>query len=130
MIKNLVMFKVGWLACVAGAAAGFAWLGAVVVAAVVLEHLRTAPQPGREVWLLAAAGMRKPGRHASRLLQLQVMSAEQAELAAAGLRDIRGVLEAVVVGEEGVAYLKIDRNSLDDADLDAFVQDAFVGAQA
>ena len=72
-------------------------------------------------WLLAAAGMRRPGRHASRLLQLQVMSASQAELAAAGLREIRGVLEAVVVGDEGVAYLKIDRDSLDDADLEAFV---------
>jgi len=72
-------------------------------------------------WLVAAVGMRKPGRHASRLLQLQVMPAEQAERAAAALRGIRGVLEAVVVGDEGVAYLKIDRDSLNDADLDAFV---------
>jgi len=73
------------------------------------------------LWLLLAAGMRRPGRHASRLLQLTEMPAEQAEQLAAGLRDIRGVLEAVVVGDEGVAYLKVDRDTLDDADLDAFI---------
>ncbi len=73
------------------------------------------------LWLLVAAGMRRPGRHASRLLQLSAMPADQAEQYAAGLRDIRGVLEAVVVGEEGVAYLKIDRDTLNDADLDAFI---------
>lgn len=73
------------------------------------------------VWLLVASGMSKPGRHASRLLQLPVMSADQAALVASGLREIQGVLEAVVVGDEGVAYLKVDRDSLNDADLDAFV---------
>jgi len=73
------------------------------------------------LWLLLAAGMRRPGRHASRLLHLTEMPAEQAEQLAAGLRDIRGVLEAVVVGDEGVAYLKVDRDTLDDADLDAFI---------
>ena len=65
--------------------------------------------------------MRRPGRHASRLLHLNEMPAEQAEQVAANLRNIKGVLEAVVVGDEGVAYLKVDRDSLDDADLDAFV---------
>jgi len=71
-------------------------------------------------WLLIASGMRKPGRHASRLLQLEVMSAEQAQLAAGRLREIRGVLEAVVIGEEGTAYLKIDRDLFDEQALDAF----------
>lgn len=81
-------------------------------------------------WLLVASGMAKTGRHASRLLHLQPMPGSQAELVAAQLRDIRGVVEAVVIGEEGVAYLKVDRDRLDDAELDAFKQDAFVGAQA
>jgi len=72
-------------------------------------------------WLLVAVGMRRPGRHASRLLHLNAMPAEQAEQVAASLRSINGVLEAVVVGDEGVAYLKIDRDNLNDSDLDAFV---------
>lgn len=72
-------------------------------------------------WLVVAVGMRKPGHHASRLLYLNEMSAEQAEQLAVRLRGIRGVLEAVVVGEEGIAYLKVDRDSLDDSDLDAFI---------
>ena len=56
MIKNLVLFKVGWLACVVGAAANAAWLGAVVVAMVVAEHLRSSAWPKREALLLAVAG--------------------------------------------------------------------------
>lgn len=56
MIKNLVLFKVGWLACVVGAAYNAAWLGAAVVALVVVEHLRSSVAPKREALLLAAAG--------------------------------------------------------------------------
>jgi len=77
------------------------------------------------IWLFAAVGMRRPGRHASRLVPLGVMSSVQAELMATRLREIRGVLEAVVVGDEGVAYLKVDRDKFEVLDLDAII-----GAQA
>ena len=56
MIKNLVLFKAGWLACVLGAANGLAWLGPAAVGLIALEHLRTAFAPSREVLLLLAAG--------------------------------------------------------------------------
>ncbi len=55
VFKNLVLFKAGWAACVLGAANGMAWLGAVAVATIALEHLRTARAPGRELTLLAIA---------------------------------------------------------------------------
>ena len=55
--KNLILFKLGWVACVLGAANGQAWLGLVVVVIVVLEHLRTAARPQLEAGLLAAAAL-------------------------------------------------------------------------
>lgn len=54
-IKNLVLFKLGWLACVLGAANGMAWLGPVAVGAIAVEHLRTASVARREMLLLACA---------------------------------------------------------------------------
>ena len=57
MVKNLLLFKVGWLACVIGAAQGIAWLGTATVALVVAEHLRKSMQPSREMVLLTAAGL-------------------------------------------------------------------------
>jgi hypothetical protein len=76
------------------------------------------------LWLAVASGMRKPGRHVSRLLHLDAMSADQAESVAARLRAIRGVLEVVVIGEEGTAYLKVDRDQLDETELDGFTANA------
>ena len=71
------------------------------------------------VWWLLASGMRRPGRYSSRLLNLGEMG-EHAELAAR-LRGVPGVVEAVVVADEGVAYLKVDRDQIDDAALDEIV---------
>ena len=73
------------------------------------------------VWLLLALGMRKPGRYASRLLNLGRMEQEPAGELAARLRGVSGVVEAVVVADEGVAYLKVDRDRLDVAELDEIV---------
>ena len=53
--KNLILFKIGWIACVFGAAMSQSWLGLVAVIAIVLEHLRTAPEPQKELWLLGMA---------------------------------------------------------------------------
>ncbi len=57
VLKNLILFKTGWAACVLGAANGMAWLGAAVVGLVAAEHLRTARIPGRESALLAVAAV-------------------------------------------------------------------------
>lgn len=70
------------------------------------------------IWLTLAAGMRQPGRYASRLVNLDSPSAAAAGDLAERLRNVPGVVEAVVVADEGVAYLKVDRDRLDDGALD------------
>lgn len=55
LIRNLALFKIGWVACVMFAAAGSAELAALSVAAVAAIHLMTVPSPGKEALLLAAA---------------------------------------------------------------------------
>lgn len=65
------------------------------------------------VWFLLAAGMRNPPPLSTHLLRLGRVNQAQAEAAAARLKDVRGVAEAVVVAEDGVAYLKVDRRILD-----------------
>jgi len=56
-VKNLLFFKIGWVACVGGAAQGLPWLGAVVVFIIAIDHLRTATLPRNELKLLIAAAM-------------------------------------------------------------------------
>jgi len=56
-IQNLVIFKLGWLACILFAAAGKPVLATLAVAAVVLLHLVRAPVPVKEALLLACAGL-------------------------------------------------------------------------
>ncbi len=72
------------------------------------------------IWLVAAAGMHKPSHLASRLLALGEIRAEDAARLADRLRQVQGVAEAVVIAEERVAYLKVDRKSLDEEALRAF----------
>jgi MFS family permease len=72
-------------------------------------------------WVLLALGMRKPGRYTSRLLNLGRMEQGLAGELAGRLRGVSGVVEAVVVADEGVAYLKVDRDQLDAAALDEIV---------
>jgi predicted MFS family arabinose efflux permease len=73
------------------------------------------------VWLLLASRMRKPGRYASRLVNCGAMGPDSAGDLAGRLRGVPGVIEAVVVADEGVAYLKVDRDRLDDMALDEIV---------
>ena len=65
------------------------------------------------VWFLMAVGMRNPPPLSTHLLKLGRVTAAQAEAAASRLKEVRGVAEAVVVAEDGVAYLKVDRRILD-----------------
>jgi len=56
-IKNLVLFKLGWVACVMLAAAGQPVMATVVVAAVVVAHLVTVPVKSKESMLLVSAAV-------------------------------------------------------------------------
>ena len=64
------------------------------------------------LWLVLAATMRQPTYLASRVVRLGEGTGEARQLAAA-LREVPGVAEAVVVAEEGVAYLKVDAKIYD-----------------
>ena len=56
-IKNLVMFKIGWVACVGLAAAGQPLWATAAVAAVVALHLLSVPVMVKEALLLSSAAV-------------------------------------------------------------------------
>ncbi len=69
------------------------------------------------LWWLAALGMRQPRYLASHLLKVGPLDSVQAAVLGAELLRVPGVEDAVVNGEEGVAYLKVDNQRLDGAAL-------------
>lgn len=72
-------------------------------------------------WLLAAFGMRRPGRYRSELLHLPPHLRAAPEELARRLQAAPGVVEAVVVPEEGVAYLKVEGGSYQPAAVDEII---------
>ncbi len=71
-------------------------------------------------WLLFSSGMRNPLPLSTHLLNLGEVNEQKAEELAAQLLAVTGVAEAVVIAEDGVAYLKVDRKRLDREALRAF----------
>lgn len=71
-------------------------------------------------WLLFAASMRAPRNLRSYLLRVGDVDEQGARRLVLGLSQVPGVAEAVVVAEDGIAYLKVDSQSLDEATLMAF----------
>lgn len=67
------------------------------------------------VWLLFMLGMPAPAYLKNRQLQVGKVSPGEAQRLAARLRAVPGVAEAVVVAEEGMAYLKVDAQVLNDS---------------
>ena len=67
------------------------------------------------IWLLAAATMRRPSHLTSRLVRIDNRSAADAGRLSAQLLQVPGVAEALVVPEEGIAYLKVDSKIFDRA---------------
>lgn len=72
---------------------------------------------GAILWFLVAASMRSPRYLSSHLLQVGIVDAQRARLLAQRFTQVRGVAEAVVIGEEGIAYLKVDKHALDEQGL-------------
>ena len=64
-------------------------------------------------WLLVASGMQNPKSLRSLAFKVEVLDARQADLMATSMRKVAGVVEAVVLAEDGMAYLKVDRSALD-----------------
>ena len=57
VITNFVAFQIGWFACVLGGANNLPWLGVLVVAAILVWHLKGSAEPQREAALIALAGI-------------------------------------------------------------------------
>ncbi len=72
------------------------------------------------VWLLVASGMSRPRNLRNQLLNVGVLSADESDDLLARIRSVTGVVEATIVNEEGVAYLKVDPDMMDPSALDAF----------
>lgn len=69
------------------------------------------------LWLLVAFNMRNPSHLSSYLLNVGHLSEDRAKTMVRKLTQIEGVAEAVVIPEDGVAYLKVDRKLLDESQL-------------
>ncbi|MEZ5581661.1 MAG: MFS transporter [Candidatus Competibacteraceae bacterium] len=72
------------------------------------------------LWFGVAYTMQPPRPLSSYLLHLGALSDNEADQIAFRLSQIRGVVDAVVIAAEGVAYLKVDRDKLDKAALQEF----------
>jgi predicted MFS family arabinose efflux permease len=75
---------------------------------------------GTLIWLVLAASMRRPRYLSSYVLNVGPRDRREAESLAMKLTAVRGVAEAVVIAEEGMAYLKVERHALDEAALRRF----------
>jgi len=73
------------------------------------------------IWLLLALTMRAPGQYSSRVLDLAGMNVEKTSSFAKDLNKLAGIVEAIVIADEQVAYLKIDSKKLDETQLDALL---------
>jgi predicted MFS family arabinose efflux permease len=67
------------------------------------------------IWLIAAVGMAQPSYLTTRLVPIADNKLSDAAGLAAKLRQVPGVVEAVIIAEENVAYLKVDGKSFDAA---------------
>ncbi|MGI9336119.1 MAG: MFS transporter [Gammaproteobacteria bacterium] len=72
------------------------------------------------VWFAVAFGMRNPPPLSIRLLNLGAVTPGQESALEQRLKAVVGVVEASVIAEDGMAYLKVDRRRLDHAALRAF----------
>ena len=65
------------------------------------------------IWFVVAVSMKPPRHLSSLLIRVGICPDANARLLGQSLLEVAGVYEAVVVAEEGVAYLKVDRQQLD-----------------
>lgn len=64
-------------------------------------------------WLVLALGMSEPKNLKNRIIHVGAVSADEAASLRARLARVPGVAEAVVLADEGTAYLKVDLGRLD-----------------
>lgn len=74
------------------------------------------------VWLLLAMSMERPPAVRTRLFHVREMAAERATELSKQLARLNGVSEALVVGEEGIAILKVDMRGWDEAAVEKLIE--------
>lgn len=72
------------------------------------------------LWLVVMLSLRNPHYFSSRMIRVGAVSAARAAELNARLLLIAGVKEAIVIVDDEVAYLKVDKNTLDEAALGRF----------
>jgi MFS family permease len=72
------------------------------------------------LWLLVCAGMRNPLPLSTHMLKLGEVNEQMTDDLTVRLLQVAGVAEAVVVADDGIAYLKVDDKRLDREALRAF----------
>jgi hypothetical protein len=65
------------------------------------------------IWFMVAVTMQSPHYLSSHLIKVGTVDENRAKQLVAELTRVTGVAEAIVVIEEGVAYLKVDLHALD-----------------
>lgn len=70
------------------------------------------------LWLLVLLGFQQPHHLSSRVIPLRKSSAESLQQLQDELMKVPGVVEAVFLVEEATGYLKLDRQQLDESQLD------------
>ncbi len=71
-------------------------------------------------WLIFAISMKQPRFLATRLLRVGRLDPDAARQLALRMTAVPGVVEAVVIAEDEIAYLKLDERELDEGALNAF----------
>ena len=71
-------------------------------------------------WILIAIGLREPRRLSVEQLRIGAVDSGSADALTVQLLAVPGVIEAVVVAEERIAWLRVDRRLLDRSSLHAF----------
>lgn len=72
------------------------------------------------LWTIVALTMKKPLHLSSKILSVGKLTLAEAAALQAKLLATKGVYEAVIVPEEGVAYLKVDRKEVGEKDLQKY----------
>lgn len=72
------------------------------------------------VWLLVLYNMAHPPYVATRMLNVGRQSNEDAKALESQLMTVPGVVQARVLGQDGIAYLKVDSKTVDDSKLFAY----------
>jgi predicted MFS family arabinose efflux permease len=75
------------------------------------------------LWLAVAVGMKAPRQVSSLLVKVGGLNRDEASRLSGRLLQVSGVAEAVVLAEDGVAYLKVDRDTLDRTALNSLFQE-------